>query len=169
MMAAGTNENPAENNETTNDETATQPEERGRVTRDTARLHARATEEAELLDKLTDPRPRTRSRHKKEMEKATKWDIRKVTIKKNPEVTNMWLNAKMQHLVGDKPIHKLSNEYWKRATYSVRKLILKSRMGVLPAQDYDIAKNNKNHTGECPLCGTRKTVLHIVILQKGSS
>jgi len=41
----------------------------------------------------------------------------------------------------------------------VRKLILKSRMGILPAQDYETAKNNKNHTGECPLCGARKTVI----------
>jgi len=35
-----------------------------------------------------------------------------MTIKKSPEVTDMWLDAKMQHLVGGKPTHRLSNEYW---------------------------------------------------------
>ena len=74
-----------------------------------------------------------------------------MTIPNQVERTDKWLEQNMKDLVGDKAIHKLSNEHWKQASFAERRTVLKSRYGVLPLQNYEEAKATKSPIMDCPL------------------
>eukprot|EP00854_Cymbomonas_tetramitiformis_P001419 gene1419-biopygen1281 len=123
--------------------------------REREQRHQMVAQEEERREMLEDPRPRTSCDDSRAKRKETTLRQRRVTIPNQTERTDEWLNEHMKELVGDKPIHKLSNEHWKQASFAERKTVLKSRNGVLPLQSYEAAKAAKTPVTDCPLEGCR--------------
>ncbi|KAK3289184.1 hypothetical protein CYMTET_3372 [Cymbomonas tetramitiformis] len=115
--------------------------------------HDRVTEESRVHAMMADPAPRTRWNQQKHDMTNHRMKNRNAPPVKEGKVTKNWLNKPMEHLKGDKPLHKIANDFWKRATYAVRKTILKCRLRILPAQDYETAKNSTGGGGKCTLEG----------------
>ncbi|KAK3261402.1 hypothetical protein CYMTET_29688 [Cymbomonas tetramitiformis] len=83
--------------------------------------HQMTIQEEEHREMLEDPRPRTNWGESRARRKEATLRRRRVTIPKQAGRADEWLNNHMKELVGDKPIHKLSNEHWKQATFAERK------------------------------------------------
>ncbi|KAK3289141.1 hypothetical protein CYMTET_3412 [Cymbomonas tetramitiformis] len=115
--------------------------------------HDRVTEESRVHAMMEDPAPRTRWNQRKHDMTNHRMKNRNAPPVKEGKATKNWLNKTMEHLKGDKPLHKIANGFWKRATYAARKTILKCRLRILPAQDYETAKNSAGGSGKCTLEG----------------
>ncbi|KAK3268564.1 hypothetical protein CYMTET_22942 [Cymbomonas tetramitiformis] len=132
--------------EQTTDETTTEEQER-------QRRHQMVVQEEERRAMLEDPRPRTNWAESRATQKEAELRRKQIKIPSQVERTTEWMDKHMKDLIGDKPIHKLSNEHWKQASFAERRTILKSRYGVLPLQSYEAAKAAKTTVTDCPLEG----------------
>ncbi|KAK3241874.1 hypothetical protein CYMTET_48398 [Cymbomonas tetramitiformis] len=117
--------------------------------------HDRVTEESRVHAMMEDPMPRTRWKQRKHDMTHNRTKNRNAPPVQEGKATDNWLNETMRHLKGDKPLHKIANGFWKRATFAARKTILKCRLRILPAQDYETAKNSAGGSGRCTLEGCR--------------
>ncbi|KAK3239766.1 hypothetical protein CYMTET_50334 [Cymbomonas tetramitiformis] len=117
--------------------------------------HDRVTEESRVHAMMQDPMPRTRWKQRKHDMTHNRTKNRNAPPVQENKATDNWLNETMGHLKGDMPLHKIANGFWKRATFAARKTILKCRLRILPAQDYETAKNSAGGNGKCTLEGCR--------------
>ncbi|KAK3283287.1 hypothetical protein CYMTET_9007 [Cymbomonas tetramitiformis] len=115
--------------------------------------HDRVTEESRVHTMMEDPMPRTRWKQRKHDITHSRTEKRNAPSVQEGGTTDSWLNETMKHLKGDTPLHKVANGFWKRATFAARKTILKCRLRILPAQDYETAKNSAEGGGKCTLEG----------------
>ncbi|KAK3287924.1 hypothetical protein CYMTET_4602 [Cymbomonas tetramitiformis] len=122
---------------------------------DRGRQHQLVIQEEERREMLEDPRPRTNWDESRAIRKEAALSRRKVILPAQTGRTREWLDKHMQELVGDKPIHELSNGHWKQASFAERKTALRSRYGVLPLQSYEAAKATKAPITDCPLAGCK--------------
>ncbi|KAK3280535.1 hypothetical protein CYMTET_11629 [Cymbomonas tetramitiformis] len=126
---------------------------RGEPTNERQAHHDRVTEESRVHAMMEDPMPRTRWKQRKHDMTHNRTKNRNAPPVQEGRATENWLNETMRHLKGDKPLHKIANGFWKRATFAARKTILKCRLRILPAQDYETAKNSAGGSGKCTLEG----------------
>ena len=87
-----------------------------------------ATEEARKLAQLTDPLPRTKWAQNRHDRMATRTDKRTGPPPTSVGVTDKWLDSYMEQFKKDQPLYKLSNRFWKKATFAERKTILKCKL-----------------------------------------
>ncbi|KAK3274381.1 hypothetical protein CYMTET_17430 [Cymbomonas tetramitiformis] len=125
----------------------------GEPTKERQAHHDRVTEESRVHAVMEDPMPRTRWKQRKHDMAHSRTEKRNAPSVQEGGTTDSWLNETMKHLKGDTPLHKVANGFWKRATFAVRKTILKCRLRILPAQDYETAKNSAGGSGKCTLEG----------------
>eukprot|EP00854_Cymbomonas_tetramitiformis_P034409 gene34409-biopygen28987 len=83
--------------------------------------HDRVTEESKVHAMMEDPMPRTRWNQRKHDMTHNRMKNRNAPLVQEGKATENWLNKTMGHLKGDKPLHKIANGFWKRATYAARK------------------------------------------------
>ncbi|KAK3287402.1 hypothetical protein CYMTET_5076 [Cymbomonas tetramitiformis] len=126
---------------------------RGELANERQAHHDRVAEESRVHAMMEDPMPRTRWNQRKHDMTHSRIKNRNAPLVKEGKATENWLNKTMGHLKGDKPLHNIANGFWKRATYAARKTILKCRLRILPAQDYEAAKNSAGGSGKCTLEG----------------
>ncbi|KAK3240857.1 hypothetical protein CYMTET_49336 [Cymbomonas tetramitiformis] len=127
-------------------------EPQGKSTNEKQAHHDRVTEESRVHAMMEDPMPRTRWKQRKH-DMTHRTEKRNAPPVQEGRATESWLNETMKHLKGDTPLHIIANGFWKRATFAARKTVLKCRLRILPAQDYETAKNSAGGGGKCTLEG----------------